>query len=69
MEHDSERDKCFIDAAIKKKDASLCDKISDENTRYPCYSTIAVLKQDRSICEKLPENQKIQCTMLFRNGI
>ncbi len=67
MEYGASRDECFVDVAIRERDESLCDEISDDDVRYPCYSAIAVLKEDRNICERLPKDQKIQCTMLFVN--
>ena len=67
MEYVASRDKCFVDVAMRERDESVCDEVSDDDVRYPCYSAIAVLKEDRNICERLPEGRKVQCTMLFVN--
>lgn len=69
MEYGASRDECFVDVAIRERDESLCDEISDDGVKYPCYSAVAVLKRDISICMKLPEDEKVQCTTLFRGSV
>ena len=58
MEYGDERDKCFVDVAMRERDEAICDEVSDDCVRYPYYSA-AVLKDDRNICERLPNGRKV----------
>ncbi|MEK6913166.1 MAG: hypothetical protein AABW47_00655 [Nanoarchaeota archaeon] len=47
-----ERNNCYQDTALKNKDLSICEKITD-STKDSCIWNIARVKNDISICETI----------------
>lgn len=50
----SERNKCFRDLAIEKKDSSLCENAGE--LKGVCYRHIAIfITKDATLCDKIPD--------------
>ena len=48
-----EREQCYIEVAVKFKDALICEKIEDQNTKDSCLNEVGILNKDLSVCEKI----------------
>lgn len=49
---------CYTQVAIKNKDISLCDRISDSSSyKGSCRYYVSVAKQDLSLCDQLPNER------------
>jgi len=46
-------DHCYQDAAIRKSDTALCEKIESPPPRTKCYMLIAEKDGDKDVCEKM----------------
>lgn len=58
----SQKDMCYVDAAIKSKNASLCDEITGSEIRKVCY---AVTTNDIGLCDEIADAAiKDQCNKL-----
>ncbi len=53
-----ERDWCYLDYALNKKDRASCEKVNDEGERKSC---LAVVTGDLDLCLSLDEDNKFEC--------
>jgi len=49
-----EKEYCYGDIAIARKNLSICDDITTEVIKNGCYGGVAKAKGDPSICDKIP---------------
>lgn len=47
------KNECILSVAIKKGDASICEKKVEEAVRENCYKGVAITKKDPNLCEKI----------------
>jgi hypothetical protein len=63
-------DHCYQDAAIRKSDTELCEKIESPPPRTKCYMLIAEKDGDKDICEKMQnypgpgEYSRLECLQM-----
>lgn len=62
LEAEYQEDKCYDAYAQNKRDASVCGKIKDINSKDNCYSRLAGQIGDATLCDKIQNvNQKDNC--------
>lgn len=54
----SEKDKCYLGAALASKNEAFCGKIKGTADKNSCYLSAAVAKADGNICKKISSNQE-----------
>ena len=51
---------CIIHIAVKSKNISLCDYITDTNYRDICYSSVAESKRDINLCNYISNEKEVR---------
>ena len=64
VQNQDNKDRCYRSSACERKDASICDNITNPYMKESCYEFVAFLKNDTSICDRIQVLDKRKCYKL-----
>ncbi len=56
---DSKSDRCFLNVAVARKDANICQQVPSLDYEEDCYIEIAGLNKDNSLCSSIKNETKM----------